>query len=76
MVSDPAWRRLSKLLKDAAVLADRSRPGRKERVTTWADGGDYRRFADELGTGRLALLLPTDNVPPTVAYTVPTQHHN
>ncbi len=76
VVGDPAWRTLSKLLKDAGVLAEVRRDGQKGRVTAWAEGWDYRRLAHELTYGPLTLPFPEQADPPKVAYTVPTQHHN
>ncbi len=76
VVTDPAWRTLSKLLKDAGVLAEVTKPGQRGRVTAWAEGWDYRRLAHELTYGPLALPFPDGTDPPKVAFTVPTQHHN
>lgn len=75
VVTDPVWRDLSKLLKDAGALDEVRRDGQKGRVTAWADGWDYRRFADELDSGRLELPFPEKGDPPKVAFAVPTQHH-
>ena len=71
VVSDPAWRVLSKMLKGAGVLVDAPIPGQKGRTTTWADDWNYRRLFDDLGHGRLALPFPADDDPPKVAFTVP-----
>lgn len=76
VVSDPVWRRLSKLLKDAGVLAEVTIPGKKGKATAWAGGWDYRRLTDDLSTGRLALPFPAGDVAPKVAFAVPTQHQN
>lgn len=77
VVSDPDWRRLVKPLREKAVLAEGTvlRDGRKVKVTTWAGGWSYARFADELGSGKLSLPCPANEEPPRVAFTVPTQHH-
>ena len=71
VVSDPAWRTLSKLLKGAGVLAETTQPGSKGRATAWAGEWDYRALFDALGHGRLALPYPTDDPAPEVRYTVP-----
>ncbi len=76
VVSDPAWRVLVRLLKGAGVLADVTLPGKRGRGTAWAPGWDYRRLADELSSGKLALPFPAGDAPPAVAFTVPTQHHD
>jgi hypothetical protein len=73
VVSDPDWRVLVKLLKDAGVLADAALPGKKGRATAWADGWGYARLSDELP--RLALPFPAGADAPKVAFAVPTQHH-
>jgi hypothetical protein len=72
VVTDPAWRKLSKLLKDAGVLAEVAMPDQKGKVTTWADGWSYPRFSDELGSLRPPVALPTGDEPPVVRFAVPT----
>jgi len=76
VVTDPAWRQFSKLLKDAGVLASRPIPGRPGRVTSWAETWDYRRFAHEVSHGPLALPFPTDTEAPKVRVAVPTEQQN
>lgn len=76
VVSDPAWRKLSKLLKDAGVLAEVVVPDQKGKVTTWADTWNFHRFSDELGSLTPPLTLPIGDDPPDVRFTVPTQHHS
>ncbi len=76
VVSDPDWRTFTQLLKSAGVLAERALPGRKGRATAWAPGWNYRRLADELSSGSLALPYPAGDDPPAVAFAVPTQHNN
>jgi hypothetical protein len=71
VVSDPAWRTLSKLLRGAGVLAEAPIPGKRGKATAWAPDWDYRRLHDELGHGRLSLPFPTDDDAPEVRYTVP-----
>jgi hypothetical protein len=71
VVSDPAWRTLTRLLRDAGVLADTALPGQKGRATAWAPGWDRRRLFDDLAHGRLVLPYPADTDPPAVAHTVP-----
>ncbi len=74
VVSDPDWRRLSRLGKRAGVLAEVTLPGKKGRGTAWAPDWNYARLSDELP--RLALPYPTGDDPPNVAFAVPTQHHS
>jgi hypothetical protein len=71
VVTDPAWRCLSKLLKGAGVLAELPIPGQKGRATAWAPDWNYRRLHDDLGHGRLTLPYPADSPAPEVRYTVP-----
>jgi hypothetical protein len=72
VVSDPAWRKLSKLLKDAGVLAEVVVPDQKGKVTTWAPDWSYPRFSDELGSLTPPLTLPVADDPPDVRFAVPT----
>ena len=71
VVTDPAWRVLSKLLKAAGVLAEVGIPGQRGRATAWAPEWNYRRLHDDLGHGRLVLPFPADDPAPEVRYTVP-----
>lgn len=71
VVTDPAWRVLAKLLKDAEVLADITLPGKKGRATAWAPEWDFARLTEELSSGKLALPFPTQDDPPKVAFAVP-----
>lgn len=76
VVTDPVWRKLSRLLKDAGVLAEVPVPGQKGKVTTWADPWDFRTFCEELGGLQPPLTFPTDEDAPEVRLAVPTQHHS
>jgi len=74
VVSDPGWRQLVKILKEAGVLVTRpvkGPDGRTANTTTWADGYDYHRFARDLADGRVRPNHPTDKPPPDVVFTVP-----
>lgn len=75
VVTDPAWRVLARLLKDAGVLVELAMGGRKGRVTAWAPGWSFQRLADEMSHGQLQLPYPKGDAP-KVAFAVPTQHHN
>lgn len=76
VVSDPDWRVLSKLLKEAGVLAEVAMDGKRGRTTAWAESWSFARLADELGDGRLALPFPAHDEAPKVAFAVPTYQQN
>jgi hypothetical protein len=71
VVTDPAWRIMARLFKQAGILEDRAVPGLRGRVTAWVDGWDFRRLADALGQPGQPLPFPTDSDPPEIAGTVP-----